>query len=1397
MKHVNQLASPLQRRRGAVLLIVITLMALFTAVGLSFVYYADAEATASKLFRESTELSRPDVDPEKALAFFLGKLIYDDKDDESGIYNAARGHTIGRGIHGLDYQIQPVNGVPTVVLNRLRAPYTGTGRLHNVYNAGNGPAALVGVDDHELINYQYFAGDGFLRDPGRLYTRTDPSKPLGPYAGDFNVPYTYPDLNSLYLAAVKADGTVLTPSFHREYLFGRLDDPANPNWTNALGKYKILRPRPMDHALDANGKPLFPQPEGRFGDVQQLPGSNGPDSMWIDFGAPVMTSADGRKYKMLFAPLVIDLEGRLHLGVLGNIRGAGGVYTGNQGWGRSEVNLEQAFGAEVRKLFAGAVTPPLFTRYGPNGVPDGPLPASLPVGQWKAPVDFDGDGGAIQLPTAPALATDKVTAFPTFVGNYGNSNAAEQANHPLQFNPFAPNNDDRNFPLSNLEALLRYGDKGSPALTSDLFRLMPATFAQTRPRGLATLYSFDLRHPGLTPWVWDPADATPPPNSTRFVLPNAAPPNLFPPPDAFPTGPAIPFPKLPAPGQPLASPPGSEFDSGWRGVPPANTPPSPNWPLLNAAMTRLDLNRALPDYPVPDPTTGLIPNDAGLTTNAAFDAAQKARQDFARDIYRILIRSTGARDPNADNTVAAGTPEFQAARWLAQLAVNIVDYIDNDDYMTPFNWFGTEWVFGTEQPRLLLNEAYAQLDNDATDAGLQNADPTQNKATGYKINVWVELHNPFNPTPAGSTYPLDGGQAFLQRGTQVIYQVAVTAPNTKLADPANLIGAPDAPPPANTFPPSVVGPAPNPWGVNANQQVVLPANGAYADASQTNQGFFVLGPPQLDPNGKSYFVAGRDPNLKTTYASPAMSVKFAPVPFAAVNPTVLLQRLACPSRPFDAVANPYVTVDLMENIPANDNRDFAAEQAGKLIDPNTMAALNPAPTMRNSVGRRQPYMGAFAQLTPQNPVTPQPNQPKHTFFRHNGREDAPPLGVYAAPNAQTLDVPFTWMVHLDRQLISPMELLHVSAYRPHLLTQLFLPVTDATAAAPRTVAFKHYAPWFDNTARLYRFFEFVRTRDYNVGTENPARGPGLINLNTVWDPEILWALCNDQALGTATFAQLTNAATGRTPNLQIGPTDAHRSTPAPPSPGFPGDPPYAVNRPFRSLATGFTLATPAAGPDPQYPTDVGINNTLLRPAAGGTAPTADRLFSVAGAPHPYLQRQVLTKVFNNLTTRSNTFAVWVTVGFFEVKDDTVRPVKLGAEIGRAEGRHVRHRMFAIVDRSDMRVLNLTLAKGTVAGVATVVTNSGQPMTFTTAAGSQYSVQPGDLFVLEPNTPREETVVVERVGVDPNSNQPAFFITPAGVHPAGSAVCFRGNPGPWLNYNPHLDRGVVPYFSVID
>src|SRR5262245_32524846 len=74
---------PAQRpRRAAILLVVLSLLTLFAAVGLSFVYYAQSSADAARSARDAQPVSRPDADPELLLAYFLGQLVYDAPDDE-------------------------------------------------------------------------------------------------------------------------------------------------------------------------------------------------------------------------------------------------------------------------------------------------------------------------------------------------------------------------------------------------------------------------------------------------------------------------------------------------------------------------------------------------------------------------------------------------------------------------------------------------------------------------------------------------------------------------------------------------------------------------------------------------------------------------------------------------------------------------------------------------------------------------------------------------------------------------------------------------------------------------------------------------------------------------------------------------------------------------------------------------------------------------------------------------------------------------------------------------------------------------------------------------------------------------------------------------------------------
>src|SRR5262249_5513478 len=159
----------------------------------------------------------------------------------------------------------------------------------------------------------------------------------------------------------------------------------------------------------------------------------------------------------------------------------------------------------------------------------------------------------------------------------------------------------------------------------------------------------------------------------------------------------------------------------------------------------------------------------------------------------------------------------------------------------------------------------------------------------------------------------------------------------------------------------------------------------------------------------------------------------------------LLRRLACPHLPpnprvlpngligWDTSLphNPYITVDYLEHVRLNE------AQANQRV----------------SEGRMQPY--AAALRSPQRPLF---SNQQHTFFRHN----------------QPRQLAFDWLVHLDRPLVSPMDLLHVSGCKRHELTQRFMIGNRH---------FQHRPPWFDSAARIYRVFEFLAARPRAAGFE--------------------------------------------------------------------------------------------------------------------------------------------------------------------------------------------------------------------------------------------------------------------------------------------------------------------------
>ena len=1358
-------------RRGVILLVVLSLLTLFAVVGISFVLYADAEAEASRLFREAQAPTDPDVEPELALAYFLGLMIYD-SDDTVGYTSSLRGHSFARTMYGWNSDAGATND----------KPFNGTGRLHT-------SPGTFGVDDFQLINYMYFQIDGKVRDPERQGPRTNPQAPVtSPYTSGWNAPYTYPDLNNVMLAAINADGKVLAISGHRDYLFnpGRpLNDMSNPNWTNPLGKYMTLRPRPADHLG-------FPPPEDDRGDVKNLTGfPGGNDSIWIDMGFPVKTTADGRKFKMLVAPLILDMDGRINLDAHGNVRGVdpatnAPTHASNQGYGKTEVNLGKVLNAglgatpmEWTNLFLGNARLGMPGRYGPIQRPDGALSLeNLHMIPFYSGIDVDGCNelaatpfvptAQMQLPAIPPqVGTTSFSCFPAYPQGYGNGSygmpGTEWYLHPLLYNPLKPALDNRAFVWSEFEAIVRHSSTNSPALTSDLQRLCPQNFALARVRNQVTTHSFHVDRPAVSPYIWDPASST-------FI-----------------------------------------FDPA----------------VLAAALKKVDLDRPLQDYPnwrssgrldlTPDPCTG---QSALITVQQALDD----RQRFAMDIFTALRLATGTPDPSTVFTTAPieppgnpadpKLPQFQAMRSLAQLAVNIVDFIDKDDFITPFAWFTDSnqkpsYVFGTELPRAVINETYVELQN-----------PTLTTGNNYSVNFWLELLNPLQKDPnlsaegfARLNMPGDKLAGIPDYPVHVIYinQKPVAPGVSPFRQPWNVAGDPDA-----TTLRSVV------WdysGASLSMPLQTAVTAGTADANLIttlndtginntfsgpigmNQGFLVLGPTGqgfqgvTDPNAPIPSVTV--PSAAATATVPRQGLVadsgIAATTVLPLNPplnySIALRRLAYPAIPPNPPLgsttltagmpyNPYVTVDYVDTVQVND---------AVATRPPTSVAIK-AIADRQAVGRRQPYAADTSQQVVQAPNPKLTGQPQTTFFRHNAvKATPPPAPTDTGPNMelQTIAVPFDWLVHLDRPLLSPMELLHVSAFKPHELTQQFMLPNQS---------FAHRAPWYDENRRLYRFFEYVGTHDPGYGCVRSGRIPGRININSIWGAETFRALCDAQPVSN----YFTEGATppddvnrifqdlmkSRSPTGGIGPNDV----------------------PFLPLSTGVSQV--ANGP--QF-ADVTINNTLLRlgSSAINPQPLFDPLVQTTlptygnnpGNNHPYVQKALLNKIFNNLTTRSNVFAVWLTVGFFEVKDDTTQPVKLGAEIGRSENRHIRHRMFALVDRSSLTTFTTQVIPDN-GGVFTLNSplplNLLMPMSGTDPrTGRNWQVQAGtvlniDQGVADPDNGEihEENVVAVMV----NGTLSATFTA---THPPGAKIQCYANPGPWQRYDPRQDTTVVPYFSIID
>jgi len=861
---------------------------------------------------------------------------------------------------------------------------------------------------------------------------------------------------------------------------------------------------------------------------------------------------------------------------------------------------------------------------------------------------------------------------------------------------------------------------------------------------------------------------------------------------------------------------------------------------------KINLNRNLTQFPALVTTpTSMMPADqdrvnyVDWTNNSAqFKSAIQDRTNLVKEIYETLRNVTGVikledaqaaqanmMTPNADRmALMTDLLEIKKSnRWLAQLAANIVDYIDSDDYNTAFQWTGDtqDWVFGVEMPRVVINEVYTMAQNDSGDTFNNN----QNATMDTHIHTAIEL---LNPLPNDGAYGIaPGGHTAVLRckdanGTDIKnYKLVLCSPNQIAGRLNDVIGGQYF---NNT----------GSYDFNANNIAMDKQGGAKVEFDDwTDVGFMppmAPNPASVPPtwllaanNGTSTMIVADDttlrmeanPQINPTLKSPNLKLKNLD---KAVNPTdnhapeVVLQKLVYPGLPanvYDPMNpgvlinpglpyNPYITVDV-----------FSKHKMWDLRKYDSTAAKNPDVTMTNSYGRKAPFLDS-AGLDLNN----------FNANWYNGNNSGSQNAGAAAKNTMgaansNLSNPLPWLVHLDRQLINPMELLHVSTVKPHELTQTANRWVDTFTQSnpqinmmtgqpefPAKTAYPYVSnwSWYDENTRLHRFLEAVTVTPLQSGEIQHGRVLGKVNVNTMHGEDVFQAVADAAPANNFTQADVTTAY-----NNMMG------------------------QRPI----TGFGQANNAdfSGPTSKS----GLNKSLLgyksfdaTNAGNVEIPNGNMMdvqgFANAGAnAAPYPRKELLTKVGNSTTTRSNVFGIWITTGYFEVTDDTTYPPKLGAEIGKADGVNIRHRMFSIVDRTQMVSMANSLKYSPAGGPQTqvlnavTVNNNMETLTPLYQAPTNTPIQPGMtvagwqgggtnhtgrkwafqdkmLLTFDPGTDNEETVELRLNTTATPQRLEATFTKP---HAYGCTIINRGNPGPWSGYNYKADTQVVPYVEFIE
>ncbi len=435
---------------------------------------------------------------------------------------------------------------------------------------------------------------------------------------------------------------------------------------------------------------------------------------------------------------------------------------------------------------------------------------------------------------------------------------------------------------------------------------------------------------------------------------------------------------------------------------------------------------------------------------------------------------------------------------------------------------------------------------------------------------------------------------------------------------------------------------------------------------------------------------------------------------------VYLQRLANPMLDWDARTNPYRTIDSIPVDLTAFNGLYSFTHAGDPDVPAPTGAVvdfaslergdsDDNATKNTDVRRLWPQ--EWVKTTAMAPAAPSSNG---FFFPY-------PLDVtLGLLNTAYQTMPatprtFPWLVWNNRPYISQYELLQVPRHSSWNLLRVddtdlvlragyWLPTEMPGGASPyEDPGSQGQYPYLVNflfsgtdSLNAHRLFDYVHVPSRFVGTEmtlNPDyfgktthftpqptsasqnllppfnhisryRDPGRVNINTIAS-ELVWEAITDGR--GPTFAEMDASRRGATPGAPSVFANPFRPSAA------------NLHVPESKLKQGRDIDVTLLR---EHPSDVG--RPLMESYGVGNLATDER--------NSFFRYELLQRLGNMVTYRSNVYAIWITVGYFEVepnwdgsmvKYDAFHPdgLRVAQELGLNTGQAERHRAFYIVDRT--------------------------------------------------------------------------------------------------------------------